>query len=154
MRCFDDILTLAAVRKGGLEPVEALLPEVTPARELENIPDDRWLAAMTKRVFQAGFNWNVVENKWPGFEAAFDGFEPERWHYMSDADSDRLLKDTRIIRHAKKILSVRDNATLICALAVEQGSAAQCFAHWPSEDYAGLLEMLKKRGSRLGGTAA
>ena len=154
MRAFDDILTLAAVRKGGLDPVEALLPVVKPAHQLANIPDDRWLAGLSKRVFQAGFNWRVVEDKWPGFEAAFEGFDPERWHYMSDADLGRLLKDTRIVRHAKKILAVRDNATLLCELKAEQGSAAKCLAHWPGDDYVGLLEMLKQRGSRLGGATA
>ncbi|MCE3290980.1 MAG: 3-methyladenine glycosylase, partial [Caulobacter sp.] len=33
------------------------------------------------------------------------------------------------------------------------GGAAACFAGWPAEDYVGLLEMLKKRGDRLGGGA-
>ncbi len=154
MRAFDDILSLAAVRKGGLDAVEARLPQVKTARELKAIPDDRWLAGLSKRVFQAGFNWRIVEDKWPGFEAAFEGFEPERWHYMSDADLDRLLQDKRIVRHAKKILAVRDNATMLCELAAEHGSAGRCFAHWPGEDYVGLLALLKQRGSRLGGTTA
>jgi 3-methyladenine DNA glycosylase Tag len=93
----------------------------------------------------------VVDKKWPGFEEAFAGFHPQRWKFMSDEDFEKLLKDTRIIRHAKKILAVRDNATFLCDLAEEHSSAAKFFADWPDDDYAGLLILLKKRGSRLGG---
>ena len=83
---------------------------------------------MTKRIFQAGFVWRVIENKWEGFEDAFEGFEPRRWQMMSDGDLDRLVQDERIVRNARKILSVRDNARLLCELAAERGAAAAVFA--------------------------
>ena len=73
---------------------------------------------------------------------------------MSDDDLERLLRDKRIIRHATKVLAVRDNATFLCDLAEEYGSAARFFADWPAEDYAGLLLLLKKCAARLGGTSA
>ncbi|MGB0505315.1 MAG: 3-methyladenine DNA glycosylase, partial [Pikeienuella sp.] len=31
------------------------------------------------------------------------------------------------------------------------GSAAHAIGHWPREDFVGLLEMMKKRGNRIGG---
>ncbi|MCG6904190.1 MAG: 3-methyladenine DNA glycosylase, partial [Rhodobacter sp.] len=65
---------------------------------------------------------------------------------------DELIQDTRIVRYGGKILSVRDNAVFLQELAAEHGSAGKAIAEWPGEDYVGLLEMLKKRGSRLGGT--
>jgi 3-methyladenine DNA glycosylase Tag len=154
MRSFDEIFEMAAGRKGGAEALESLLSKPKSAQALAMIGDDRWLSGMTKTVFQAGFNWKVIESKWADFEIVFEGFEPARWSMMSDDDFDRLVKDSRIVRHAKKILSVRDNAIFLRALAEEQGSAAKVFAAWPSEDYVGLLELLKKRGSRLGGTTA
>ena len=46
---------------------------------------------------------------------------------------------------------MRDNAAFLQELAAEHGSAAACFAHWPDEDYIGLLALLKTRGTRLGG---
>ncbi|MDJ0947788.1 MAG: DNA-3-methyladenine glycosylase I [Alphaproteobacteria bacterium] len=154
MQSFDAIFQRAAERKGGAEAVEDLLPKPKSAAALRKLSDDRYLAGMTRCVFQAGFSWKVIEAKWPGFEAAFEGFNPGRCSLMSDDDLDRLVRDTRIIRHAKKILSVRDNAVLLCDLAREHGSAAKAFADWPAEDYVGLLELLKKRGSRLGGSTA
>ncbi len=154
MKSFAALYEQAAKRKGGSKALEALLPSPLVKSKLAKIPDDRWLSMMSKCVFQAGFNWQVVENKWPGIEEAFAGFDPRRWRLMSDEDLDRLLKDKRIIRNATKILAVRDNATLLCDLAEEHGSAARFFAAWPAEDYAGLLLLLKKRAARLGGNSA
>jgi len=151
MTTFANLYQHAARRKGGEAALEQLLPAPLSGAELATIPDDRWLAMMSKCIFNAGFNWQVVEKKWPGFEEAFAGFNPTRWKFMSDADFETLLQDTRIIRHARKILSLRDNATFLCDLAAEHGSAAGFFAAWPDEDYVGLLRLLKKRGSRLGG---
>lgn len=154
MRSFEELFDLAAARKGGAMALEASLATPATAEALAAIPDDRWLSDMSKRVFQAGFNWSVVEKKWPDFETAFEGFDPARWAMMSDDDMDRLLRDKSIVRNGQKIRSVRDNAIFLRALAAEHGSAARVFADWPPEDFAGLLLLLKKRASRLSGRTA
>ncbi len=151
MEHFEQIWERACGRKGSEKKLEALMPEVKAVKELRAIPDDRWLSAMTKRVFQAGFVWKVIENKWDGFEEAFWGFEPGRVALMSDDDLDSLVSDTRIIRNGQKITAVRENASFICDLAREHGSAAAFFTDWPDEDLVGLLGVLKVRGKRLGG---
>ncbi len=151
MRSFESLFEQAAQRKRGVDALEALLPAPLSRDDLAAIPDARWLAMMSRCIFQAGFSWKVVDKKWPGFEESFAGFHPRRWMYMSDEDFERLIKDERIIRHATKILAVRDNATFLCDLAEEHGGAAQFFADWPDEQYADLLILLKKRASRLGG---
>ncbi len=153
-RPFEALFALAAARKGGPDAFELTLPASKTPAELAAIPDDRWLAAMTRAVFQAGFSWKVIATKWPGFEDAFRAFAPGRCSLMSDDDLDTLLKDKRIVRNGAKIRSVAENATFLCELAAEHGSAANAFANWPAEDYAGLLTLLKKRASRLGGTSA
>ena len=152
MNSFKTIWDRAAARKGGDAALEASMPAVRTADELRAVADDRWLAEMTRRIFQAGFNWSVIDKKWPGFEAAFGGFDPGRCAMMSDDDIDRLLKDTGIVRNAAKILSVRENAAFLCDLARGHGSAAAFFADWPADDFTGLLEVLKKHGRRLSGT--
>jgi len=151
---FNKMYELAARRKGGEEALDALLATPLSAGALAGIADDRWLSTLSRCVFQAGFNWKVVDKKWPDFEVVFGGFNTRRWMYMSDDDFERLMKDRRIIRNATKILSVRDNATLLYDLAQAHGSAAAFFAGWPAEDYVELLLLLKKRGSRLGGRSA
>ncbi len=156
MRSFDDIFQIAADRKGGAKALESMIgsSHAKSAKELAAIPDDRWLAMMTKCIFQAGFNWQVVENKWPGFEDAFEGFDPARWAMAPDEDLDRLATDTRIIRNPQKIVTVRGNAIFLREIAAEHGSAGKFFAEWPATDQVGLLEVLKKRASRMGGNTA
>ena len=50
-------------------------------------------------------------------------------------------------------LSNRENAVFLRELR-ERGGAGKVFAEWPSDDYVGLLELLKKGGNRLGGMSA
>jgi len=156
MRSFDDIYAGASERKGGTAALDALIAEHTARTpdELAATPDDRWLAGITRVIFQAGFNWRVIENKWPGFEAAFHGFDPPLNAAMSEEEFDAHLKDTRIVRNAQKVASVRKNAQLLIDLAKEHGSAAKFFADWPDADFAGLLELMKKRAARCSGETA
>ncbi|MCV6823042.1 MULTISPECIES: DNA-3-methyladenine glycosylase I [Halocynthiibacter] len=151
MRSFDEIYEISASRKGGVDALEELLSKPLPQSELLEIPDDRWLSRFSQHVFSAGFNWKVIETKWPGFEEAFHGFDLGRCAFMDDEMFDSLIQDTRIVRHGAKILSVRDNAAFLLELRDEHGSVAQALAGWPKDDYVGLLKMLKKRGTRLGG---
>lgn len=152
MKDFSKLYHLAASRKGGKAALERLLPKPKSATTLASIPDDRWLSGMAKAVFRAGFNWKVVDNKWEGTEAAFDGFDPHAVAFMSDDDLDALVKDARIIRHWKKLKAIRANAQYLVDLEAEHGSAAKYFASYPSNDYIGLLADMKKRASYLGGT--
>ncbi len=153
LRSFAAIRARAAARKGGEAALAALLPAMKSAAELAVVPDDRWLSMMSRCVFQAGFSWTVVEKKWPGTEDAFWGFSPARCRAMSDEEFDGLLKDSRIIRNGAKVRSVQNNAALMMDLAAEHGAAGKVFATWPADDYIGLLDLLKKRGDRLGGNA-
>ena len=148
---FKTILTRAEKRKGGPKALEKLLPKKPSARALEKMPDDRFLSEMTKRVFSAGFAWSVIEAKWEGFEQAFLGFNPARLTFQPDDYWDSLLKDARIVRNGAKIASVRENAAFVQAIAKEHGSFGTFLAGWPSSDEIRLLDLLAKRGSRLGG---
>ncbi len=154
MRSFAEIHEMAAEKKGSEAELEALLPQPEDAAALTAKPDDRWLSAMTCCVFQAGFNWRVIENKWDGFEEAFAGFDLGRCSMFSDEDIDALTRDTRIVRNPQKIVTVRANAVFLRDLAGEHGSAAKFFADWPVDDFIGLLDLMKSRGSRLGGRTA
>ena len=154
MRSFEEILGIAAERKGGRAAVLDDIASPLAADALAAIPDDRWLSQMAKGIFQAGFNWKVIENKWPGFEAAFFGFDPGRVAMMSDDWFDELMRDTRIVRNAMKIRAVQQNAVFVSEVAAEAGSFGRKIADWPDNDYAGLLRWLGKEGSRLGGATA
>jgi 3-methyladenine DNA glycosylase Tag len=148
---FKAIRARAEKRKGGAEALARLLPPKPNPEAQRRLRDDRILAEMTKRVFSAGFAWSVIEAKWPSFEEVFLGFEPSRLAFEPDEFWHRLTMDARIVRNGAKIASVRDNARFVLDVAKEHGSFGKFLADWPPADEVGLLELLAKRGSRLGG---
>jgi 3-methyladenine DNA glycosylase Tag len=148
---FKTIRARAEKRKGGPAGLQKLLPRKPDPKALAKLTDDRILAEITQRVFSAGFAWSVIEAKWEGFEAAFLGFQPGKLMFQPDDYWDGLLRDQRIVRNGAKIQSVRENATFVQAIAKEHGSFGKFLAKWPSSDEVGLLDLLAKRGNRLGG---
>ena len=150
MRDFSEIHAIAAERKGGVEALEAELTPALSAPELARIPVDRWLSMMTRCIFQAGFQWRVIEAKWDGFEAAFHGFDVGRCAMMDDDWLDALIADRRIVRNPVKIATVRDNAAFVNTMR-DRGGPGVVLGGWPATDFIGLLTLLKSEGARLGG---
>jgi 3-methyladenine DNA glycosylase Tag len=148
---FKTIRARAEKRKGGPKALEKLLPAKPNVKALAKLSDDRILAEMTQRVFSAGFSWSVIEQKWPGFEKAFLDFKPAKLAFQPDEFWHALLEDKRIVRNGAKIMSVRDNARFVQSIAKEHGSFGRFLSTWPPSDEIGLLDLLNKRGSRLGG---
>ena len=158
MEKFDTIFMRAANRHGGEEALreKVLNRYVGSSVDIDSTPksDDRWLSEFSKRVFQSGFNWKVVENKWGGFEAAFWNFDPVKCAEIDMDDMERLTADQAIVRNPVKIKTVAPNARMIMGMAAEAGSADVFIRGWPSEDYIGLLAYLQKYGSHLGANTA
>jgi 3-methyladenine DNA glycosylase Tag len=132
MRHFDELYELAVARKGGERALAKLITKPKSAAALAKLTDDRWLSGMTLSVFQAGFVWRIVEQKWPDFERIFKGFDVAAVAYLSDEAIESMLGDSGIIRHHKKLLATRDNAMFLLDLAAEHGTAARYFADFDS----------------------
>lgn len=154
MMTFEHFHQLALKRKGSLAILEQRLPYVASPQELIDTGDDRYLAALTKCVFRAGFVWRIIEQKWPGFEEAFSGFVPLYWQQVPPERLEALAQDARIVRNMQKIATVPRNAQMIVEASEQHGSFGQFLASWPSHDQVGLLLWLKKHGARLGGASA
>ena len=154
MQSFADIFALASGRHGGEANLESSLSSPLSPATIRAIPDQNWLATFTRVICQAGISWKVVDNKWPGIEEAFHQFDLGRNALMSDEEQDTLASDTRVIRSPPKIASVRINADMLQSFAKQHGSASTMFEEWPSTNYVGLLDLLKSKGSRLGGNSA
>jgi 3-methyladenine DNA glycosylase Tag len=152
MHTYDEILSMAAERKGSFGAVLDGIPEPKSAQELAQIPGDRWLSTMARGIMQAGISWKVVENKWPGIEEAFHGFDIGRCAMMSEDWFDALIQDPRIVRSPPKVRAIQHNAALIQEISESHGSFGRLVADWPQDDFAGLLIWLQKNGSRLGGS--
>lgn len=151
MESFETIRRRAAERKGGDAVLASLLGPRPDNAALSRMPDDRILSTMAERVFSAGFVWRVIQQKWPGFEEAFLGFEPKRLLFQPDDFWHDLASDARIVRNPQKIRSVRENAAFVERISAEHGSFGRFLANWPADDQAGLMAFLGKHGSRLGG---
>jgi len=87
-------------------------------------------AALFERLMleinQAGLSWLTILRKREAFRRAYDGFVPELVAGYGDADRDRLLTDSGIIRNRLKIDAAIANAQKILELRKSYGS----FAGW------------------------
>jgi 3-methyladenine DNA glycosylase Tag len=81
-----------------------------------------YLAVLTRAAFQSGISWRVFEAKWPGFEAAFFGFDPERVARLTPQEVDALMADASIVRNRRKIEGTVQNARTMLDLNAEYGS--------------------------------
>lgn len=151
---FSGFYQRAIERMGSKSAVEARLPDVASTHELIARGDDRYLSAITRCVFRAGFVWKIIDHKWPEFEQAFSGFVPLYWQQVPPERLEELGRDTRIVRNRQKISTVPLNAHMIVEAAEKHGSFGHFLAQWPSSDQAGLLLYLKKHGARMGGASA
>lgn len=134
------------------QALEDFLPKALTPQELIAQGDDRYLSAMTRRVFQAGMTHSVINNKWPNFEEAFWGFVPEKMVLLSPEQIDEFAKDVKLIRHRTKMQTIPKNAQFILDIRQQHGCTfAEFIANWPEDNIVGLWRLLAKQGSRLGG---
>jgi DNA-3-methyladenine glycosylase I len=114
--------------------------------------DDGYLEQMTKAIFQAGFNWRVIRDKWPNFQSAFDGFDVATVAGYGDPDVERLVSDEGIVRNRRKIEATIQNARVMWELSGEHGSFHAYLRSLDDLDYAGRRQELGDRFRNLGPT--
>lgn len=153
MASFKPILARAAKRVGGPKALEGELVKPKTAAKLRALADDRYLSLMSLRAFRAGLKHSMVNARWPAFEEVFLGFAPRRVWSMNDEELERLMGETRIIRHWGKIKATRENAAALIAVAQENGGFGAWLAAWPGDDVMGLWRDLAKRFRQLGGNS-
>jgi len=151
MEKFEELYLRAAERKGGKIALSHLTSKPFTYDELLLVKDNEVLAEFTRKIFQSGFVWAVVNKKWSGFEEVFWDFDIERLVLMPDDMLERKATNPKIIRNYTKVKTVRDNAIWLKELSDEIGSVSEWLANWPTDDITGLWLYLKKHGSRLGG---
>ncbi|MEE1867026.1 DNA-3-methyladenine glycosylase I [Pseudomonas auratipiscis] len=141
-------------RFGSAAALEAHLPQARSAEQLRAISADRYLSTLALRVFRAGLKHSLVDSKWPAFEQVFFGFDPHKVVLMGAEHLERLMQDTRIIRHLGKLKSVPRNAQMMLDVEKERGSFGALIADWPVTDIVGLWKYLAKHGNQMGGLSA
>ena len=121
---------------------------------------------MSLEGFQAGLAWITILRKRESFRTAFAGFDPDAVARFDDADVERLMNDTSIVRNRLKIEAAVSNAraiadlddtdldTLLWSFAPEPRSQRLTeFADVPAStpESTALAKELKRRGLRFVG---
>ena len=148
---FKQLLQRAVERKGSLANVNLLIGDAPNEQALLAQQDARYLAHFTKKVFQSGFVWRVVEKKWPDFEEVFFAFDIEKILMMPEEMLERKASDPKIIRNFNKVKTIKANAQMIFNEQQNGHTFAEFIANWPADNIIGLWAYLKKEGARLGG---
>jgi DNA-3-methyladenine glycosylase I len=85
--------------------------------------------------FQSGLSWLTILRKREGFRIAFAGFDPPTVAQFTAADVERLLADSAIVRHRRKIEATISNARAAVRLAEEGVSlAGMVWSYRPEKD--------------------
>ncbi|MGP4000914.1 DNA-3-methyladenine glycosylase I [Streptomyces sp. 8N706] len=79
--------------------------------------DDALFERLCLEAFQSGLSWLTILRRREGFRAAFRGFSIPAVAAFTEADVDRLLGDTGIIRNRAKIEASIANARVAAELA-------------------------------------
>jgi DNA-3-methyladenine glycosylase I len=116
-------------------------------------PDDSgYFEELTKAIFQAGFSWRVIRDKWSTFQRAFDRFDIATVAGYGEPDVERLLGDKGIVRNRRKIEATVHNARIAWELIEEHGSFHAYLRSLDALDYPGRREELSRRFKNLGPT--
>jgi DNA-3-methyladenine glycosylase I len=96
------------------------------------VRDERGLfERMSLEAFQSGLSWATILRKRPAFRLAFDGFDPDRVSAYDEADVERLMSDTGIVRNLRKVEATIANARATVALRGEGGLAELVWSFRP-----------------------
>ncbi len=99
------------------------------------VDDDRRLfEKICLEGFQAGLSWRTILTKRENFRAAFCQFDFHQVAQFDQADVERLLQDTGIVRHRGKIEATINNAQRALEMVEQEGSLAAFFWRFEPED--------------------
>jgi DNA-3-methyladenine glycosylase I len=102
--------------------MEESMPRTAPQQRISPETLSDYFEMLTKAVFKSGISWGVVEARWGGLRAAFEGFDPARVASFTQDTVERLMCDARMVRSRAKIEATVDNAAEIVAIEREHGT--------------------------------
>jgi len=122
-------------------------PRTTPPSSLSD-----YLASMARAIFVSGMSWSVIDKKWDGITAAFEGFDAEKVAAYTPVDIERLMADPSVIHNRKKIDAIIGNAGELIVTEREFGSMEAYLDSFVDND--ALIADLHKRFAFLGESVA
>ena len=93
--------------------------------------DDALFERMSLEAFQSGLSWITILRKRENFRRAFAGFHIAAVAEFDEADVDRLLQDSGIVRNGAKIRAVINNADVIARSGLSLDTLLWSYARDP-----------------------
>jgi len=127
--------------------------KVVPPREKPK-DDKGYFELLSKAVFNAGFSYKVVRNKWEGTMEVFHEFEPKilsKWTVDEISDA---LESPKIIRNSKKVTAIVSNAKVFLEIVKKHKSFENFLNSFRDKCYEEKQKILSKQFKWLGPTGA
>jgi DNA-3-methyladenine glycosylase I len=116
------------------------------------LADDKDLfCRLVLEINQAGLSWSTILKKQENFFHAYDGFDIDTVAGYGEADRQRLLADTGIIRNRLKVNAAIENAKALQGIRKSHGSFNKWLATHHPMDKSGWLELFKQNFVFVGG---
>ncbi|WP_294314920.1 DNA-3-methyladenine glycosylase I [uncultured Chryseobacterium sp.] len=113
--------------------------------------DNELFGRLVMEINQAGLSWETILKKEEGFRKAYDNFEIKKVAAYTEADRERLLADTGIIRNKLKVNAAIENAKAILELQQECGSFENWLDHHHPKTLPEWMKLFKKTFKFTGG---
>jgi DNA-3-methyladenine glycosylase I len=91
--------------------------------------DNELFGRLILEINQAGLSWETILKKEQSFRDAYSNFEIKKVAAYTEADTERLLADSGIIRNKLKVNAAIENAKAILLLQKEFGSFEKWLKH-------------------------
>lgn len=125
---------------------------VPPRKKPKN--DKGYLEILSKAVFNAGFSYQVVRNKWKGTMEVFHEFEPEIISKWTNNEILIALSSPKIIRNSRKVIAIVSNAKVFLKLIGKHGSFENYLNSFRDNSYEEKQKVLSKQFKWLGPSGA
>ena len=124
---------------------------IIPAR-IKPSNDNEYFEMLSKSVFQAGFSFKVVEQKWPDIVETFDKFDFKKVMNWNEEKIYQVLQSPKIIRNSKKVRGIVDNARVFYDVTTKYGSFSQYLNSFKNKPYPERSKIISKQFKWLGKT--
>ena len=121
----------------------------------EKPKDDKgYFEILSKAVFNAGFSYQVVRNKWEGTKEVFHDFDPEILSNWTVDEISVALESPKIIRNSKKVIAIVSNAKVFLEIVKKHKSFENYLKSFCDKQYEEKQKILSKQFKWLGPTGA
>ena len=124
---------------------------IIPAR-IKPSNDNEYFTMLSKSVFQAGFSFKVVEQKWTYIVETFDNFDFKKVMNWNEEKIYQVLQSPKIIRNSKKVRGIVDNARVFHDIITKYGSFSQYLDSFKTKSYPERSKIISKQFKWLGKT--